>query len=258
MMTLTTKRRRRRTQVTEGSRRIAVGYIRVSTLEQAVEGLSLDAQRAELLAAAERLGLDLVAVHEDAGVSGRCVERAGLNTALQQVAAAGGVLIAKNLTRLSRRASLTHTLLDVLDATDADLVLLDEGIDTASSGVCGRLILGVLASVAQHQAEQGAATTKAVLQHLRQLGRHTGGSVPYGFRSVGGELVEDADEQAVLTRMRELRAAGLSVRKVAQALDAEGRRPRGVRSNGVSSSGRWHPTQVQRLLAAGVSGVTRG
>ena len=247
--------KRRRRTASKSEQRIAVGYLRVSTVEQAVDGESLDAQRAAIESAAAARGLRLVAVESDEGVSGRSTLRPGLHAALEAVVAGGGVLIARDLSRVSRRASLTHAVLDLLDRAHADLVLLAEGIDTASSGACGRLILGVLASVAQHQAEQTAATTKAVLQHLRQQGRRTCGTLPYGYRAEGGVLVQVPSEQMIIARMREMNRAGLGVRRIAQRLDAEGLAPRGVRSNGAPSTRRWHPTQVHRILQAAPRGT---
>jgi len=254
-MTLNTPKRRRRRTASKSEQRIAVGYLRVSTSEQAVDGESLDAQRAAIESAAAARGLQLVAIECDEGVSGRSTDRPGLDAALEAVVAGGGVLIARNLSRVSRRASLTHAVILLLDHARADLVLLDEGIDTASGGVCGRLILGVLASVAQHQAEQGAETTKAVLRHLRQQGRRTGGSVPFGYRAEGGVLVQVPSEQYIISRMREMNRAGLGVRRIAQRLDAEGLAPRGVRSNGAPKTRRWHPTQVHRILQAAPRGT---
>lgn len=246
------KRRPRRTRnaAAGGEQRVAVGYIRVSTVEQAVGGESLDAQRVAIEQAAAARGLRLVSIESDEGVSGRTVDRPGLVAALDAVVKAGGVLIARNLSRLSRRAGLTHQVLDLLDHADAGLVLLDEGIDTDAGGVCGRLILGVLAAVAQHQAEQGAETTRAVLRHLRKQGRRTGGTVPYGFKDAGGTLVEVPAEQQVIARMIALSSEGLGVRRIAQRLNDEGVSPRGVRSNGTPSGGRWHATQVHRILRA--------
>ena len=50
--------------------KIAVGYMRVSSQEQADSGLSLEEQRREIEAIAERFGFQLAAVHSDEGVSG--------------------------------------------------------------------------------------------------------------------------------------------------------------------------------------------
>src|SRR5687768_17097216 len=62
--------------MTQGSRPLAtatpqaaIGYVRVSTQEQAAHGISLDAQEARLRAYAALRGVDLVAVVIDAGVS---------------------------------------------------------------------------------------------------------------------------------------------------------------------------------------------
>jgi transcriptional regulator with XRE-family HTH domain len=53
-------------------------------------------------------------------------------------------------------------------------------------------------------------------------------------------LVEDSDEMVVVERIRELRAEGMSLRQIAEALTENGLRP--IRS------GRWHPETVKRVL----------
>ena len=63
-----------------------VGYIRVSTSEQADSGAGLEAQRAAITAEAERRGWEFVHVFEDAGASGKSMNgRAGLQEALEAV-----------------------------------------------------------------------------------------------------------------------------------------------------------------------------
>src|SRR5215467_4612695 len=63
-----------------------VGYVRVSTAEQADSGAGLEAQRAAISAEAERRGWRLVQVYEDAGASGKSLNgRPGLQEALQAV-----------------------------------------------------------------------------------------------------------------------------------------------------------------------------
>ena len=49
----------------------AIGYIRVSTAEQANEGVSLEAQRSRIAAWAEVNDYSLAAIHSDAGLSGK-------------------------------------------------------------------------------------------------------------------------------------------------------------------------------------------
>jgi hypothetical protein len=77
-----------REQVTE-----AIGYIRVSTAEQADSGLSLENQRARIEAQAVANGWRLITVYEDAGVSAKTLDRPGLQAALADLRA-GRVLLA--------------------------------------------------------------------------------------------------------------------------------------------------------------------
>ena len=226
----------------------AYGYARVSTAGQVENGVSLDAQIAAIEAEAKRRGLTLGGMFTDEGVSGRRKDRVGFAAAIDATTKSRGVLISYSLSRLSRSSVQTLQLVESLDRAGAHLVLLQENIDT--TGPCGRMVLGVLASVHQHLAEVGAETTSAVLRHVRASGRKTGGSVPFGFTAdADGNLAENPDEQRIIARMRELRGQGVSYRRIVAALDAEGLRPRGLRSNGEPSSGRWHLRQVVRLLA---------
>ena len=81
-----------------------VGYTRVSRREQAVRGISLEAQRAALETECRRRGWELVALHEDAGRSGKRLNgRPGVNAALADVRAGrADVLLVVRVDRLSR------------------------------------------------------------------------------------------------------------------------------------------------------------
>jgi DNA invertase Pin-like site-specific DNA recombinase len=59
-----------------------IAYVRVSTEEQAGSGAGLEAQRAAILAEAERRGWHIVDVIEDAGWSGKDLKRPGIAAAL--------------------------------------------------------------------------------------------------------------------------------------------------------------------------------
>lgn len=91
---------------------------------------------------------------------------------------------------------------------------------------------------------QAAADNEPSLAAIRSAARsgsggRQGGSPPFGYRVDSGQLVPDADEQAALVRISQLRSEGATLREIARALEAEGHRTK--RSN------RWHPETLRRI-----------
>src|SRR5262245_9845331 len=90
-----------------------IGYIRVSTEEQATAGVSLSAQAEKVRAYCALYDLTLLEVVEDAGASAKTLERPGLQRALSALrrGEADGVVVAK-LDRLTRSVADMATLID--------------------------------------------------------------------------------------------------------------------------------------------------
>ena len=87
------------------------------------------------------------------------------------------------------------------------------------------------------------ALTSAAMAKRRAAGFHTGGRVPLGYKvDAGGRLIPSEREQEAIKVAAELRAAGLSLRKIGAAL-AE----RGITSR---SGGTWGTQVVHRLIEA--------
>ena len=63
----------------------AIGYVRVSTEEQAREGISLDNQKTKIEAYCELNDLELVEIVEDAGKSGKDLNREGIQSLLNSI-----------------------------------------------------------------------------------------------------------------------------------------------------------------------------
>ncbi len=224
-----------------------VAYLRVSTDKQADHGVSLDAQRAKVEAYASLYDLEIVSVEVDAGVSAKTLKRPALNRTLAMLRSgdADAVLVVK-LDRLTRSVRDLGDLVDSYFASGKwALMSVSEQIDTRSAA--GRLVLNVLASVAQWERETGAERTAAAMAHMKAQHLYTGGRVPFGWALDldGVHLVADDGEQQVIAIATELREAGLSLRAVGAALADRGLLPR--------SGGRWHAKTVRSLLAAEVA-----
>lgn len=215
-----------------------IGYVRVSTQDQAEEGVSLAAQREKLQQYATLFDLELVAIVEDAGASAKSLDRDGLRQALAMLdnGQAEGLLVAK-LDRLTRSVKDLGALLDSHFRSEFSLLSVADKIDTSTAA--GRLVLNVLASVSEWEREAIGERTSVALQHKKAQGQHVG-SPGLGYDMRDGELVANDKEKTVLSRIRELRAEGLTYRAMADALTNEG--------FSTKRGGGWNPGTVQRYV----------
>src|SRR3954454_24039305 len=130
----------------------AVAYIRVSTTDQATDGVSLDAQRARIGAWCLSNGAELAEgdIHVDAGISGkRADNRPSLVAALEGVCRSGGVLVVYSLSRLARSTKDTIAIAERLDRAGADLASLSEKIDTTTAA--GKMLFRLMAVLAEFE-----------------------------------------------------------------------------------------------------------
>lgn len=233
-------------QKQQPGRRRVIGYVRVSTVEQASEGVSLAAQRTRLEAWCVMMGADLVRVEVDGGASAKTLDRPALSRALAALRAgeADALLVAK-LDRLTRSVRDLDTLLtEHFGERGADLVSVAESIDTHSAA--GRLVLNVLASVAQWEREAVGERTSAALAHLKTQGVQLGGEALGWNRSeqrdAHGRLLVVADQAELVTvaRIVKLRRAGTTLVAIAETLTSEGRPTK--------NGGRWYASTVRAVL----------
>jgi DNA invertase Pin-like site-specific DNA recombinase len=221
-----------------------IGYIRVSTTQQADDGHSLDAQRAKIEAYCDLYEIDLVDTFADEGASGKTLERDGLQAALDAVedGTADAVVVVK-LDRLTRSVADLNVLLEryFAEGKAASLVSVSEQINTDTAA--GRLVLNVLMSVSQWEREVISERTSEALQHMKAEGKRTG-SIPYGYRlgPDGVHLVEDEAEQEIVDAVVTYREGGLSYRKIAARLADRGFTNRKGR--------RFNPATIGRILKA--------
>lgn len=219
----------------------AILYTRVSTESQALEGISLEAQEAKLRAWADLNGYEDVLHFTDAGVSGSKAEnREGLRAALQSVGR-GDALIVYSLSRLARSTKDTLEISERLQKAGADLVSLSEKIDTTSAS--GKMVFRLLAVMSEFERDLVAERTKAVMGHMK-ANKQLVGAVPYGYRLAedGKTLLEDPEEQKVVSIAKDLIRSGLGLRATARELSGRGFKTRTGRD--------FDSTQVKRMVAA--------
>jgi site-specific DNA recombinase len=153
----------------------AIGYVRVSTLEQAESRLGLEAQRSAIAAWAASRGLE-VTIYEDAGITGTSMEKRPALAAALEAARDGAVLVAYSLSRFARSTRDMLVIAERLKRQGADLVSLTESIDTTTA--TGRLVFTLLSALSQFERDLTAERTKAALAALKargvRLGRRPG------------------------------------------------------------------------------------
>ena len=132
----------------------AVGYVRVSTDQQAQEGVSMDAQQVRIRAHCISQEIDLGDIVIDDGYSAKSPARPGIKRALDmRTAKKVDAIVVVKLDRLTRSVKDLGTLLDSYfrDGLPWSLLSVSDSIDTRSAG--GKLLLNVLMSVAQWERE---------------------------------------------------------------------------------------------------------
>jgi len=195
----------------------AIGYIRVSTERQANEGVSLEAQKAKIEAWASLNDYELVAIYEDAGISGSGMQkRDGVQQALKATKK-GMALVVYSLSRLSRSIKDTITISEQLQKSGADLVSVTEKIDT--TGAAGEMIFNMLAVMAQFERKQTAERTSNSLQHKKRTSQKYTNLTPYGFMEVNGRLEQVASEATVVAEIVKARKSGQTLTSIADSLN---------------------------------------
>ncbi len=200
-----------------------IGYIRVSTTDQAESGLGLEDQDRKIRALAELEGGELLDVIRDEGASAKSLDRPGVARLLELVRRGDvdAVLIAK-LDRLTRSVKDLCDLVDLCRQKDIALVSAAESLNTSTAA--GRMVVNMLGVIGQWEREVTAERTSAALQVKAQRGERVSRWARYGWRvgADGVNLEPVEDEQATIATAVELRGSGLSLRQVSAELEGRG------------------------------------
>jgi site-specific DNA recombinase len=216
----------------------AIGYIRVSTEQQANEGVSLDAQRAKIEAWCTHNGYELAQVYVDAGISGKSMDkRPGLQDALKSLKK-GMALVSYSLSRLARSTKDAISIGETVAKRKADMVSLSEQIDTTTAA--GRMMFQMLAVLAEFERNLTAERTTSALQHKKATGQKYTNITPYGFEAIEGRLVQVQQEAEIVAEIQAARSSGNTLQFIADSLNT-----RGIPTK---TGKQWAPATIHLLL----------
>ncbi len=204
----------------------AVGYVRVSTEDQADSGAGLEAQRAAIHEQCRRRSWDLVAMHSDTASARSLAARPGLTKALADVdGGTAGALVVAKLDRLSRSLLDFAALMERSRKKGWALVALDLGVDTTTPS--GEMMANVLAVFAQFERRLIGQRTREALAVKRAQGTR-----------LGRPPLLPKDTVALIRRRR---SRGQPFAAIATALNGEGRPT-------AHGGRRWYVSTVQAVL----------
>jgi DNA invertase Pin-like site-specific DNA recombinase len=209
-----------------------LSYLRVSTARQGESGLGLEAQRKAVADFINGNRCRVIAEYVEVE-SGRRNDRPQLLAALTHCRDAGAVLVVAKLDRLSRNATFLLTLRD----SHVEFVAAD-------MPDANRLTVGIMALVAEDEADRISQRTKAALAAAKERGIKLGGMRHrQQLRNSVARRRQLADQHAAQVRpiISEIQRAGLTTyEQIANALSA-----RGIKT---ARGGRWHAATVRAIM----------
>jgi site-specific DNA recombinase len=205
----------------------AIGYVRVSTEEQAREGISLVNQKVKIHAYCELHNFELETIIEDAGKSGKDINREGIQELIQKVKdrRIGAVLVYK-LDRLSRKVIDTLNMIELMKKNHVEFHSIIDSIDTKTA--MGKFFINIMASLAQMERDLISERTKDALQ-MKIIKNERAGQIPYGWVLAEDDitLVMNDDEQKAIRLIKELHGEGYNYSAICRELTKQGHQPLG-------------------------------
>jgi DNA invertase Pin-like site-specific DNA recombinase len=196
-----------------------VGYVRVSTEDQKINGVSLEMQITKIKQYAILNDIDLVGIYGDPGISAKAIDTRPGAVAVIDMARRkriDGVIIYK-LDRMFRNTIEALQTADMMNKYHVGLHSITEKLDTQSA--IGEFFFTLMASLAQMERKLIGERTSSALWHKAQNGERVSRYAPMGSTfDRKGRVVEDPQEMEAIHLMRELRDAGHSYRQISDTL----------------------------------------
>lgn len=176
-------------------------YVRVSGQEQAIKGLSLDAQQEDLEEYARSQGWVIAGVYVDAAKTARkrLYKRTNFLQMLEDVKHDKiDLILFTRLDRWFRSVADYYKVMEVLEAHNCGWKTTQEQYDTSTAG--GRLYITLRLAIAQNEADLCCERIGAVFDNKVKHGTVVSGSCPFGYRVNSEKRLEIVPEQAAIVQ----------------------------------------------------------
>lgn len=199
----------------------AVGYVRVSTEDQAREGYSLDAQEASIRDYCKARGWPLVRVYRDGGKSAYQSVKRPAYEALMAARDSWDVLVVWKLNRFHRRLRPLLADADTMKKEGRQFVAITDAIDT--TGAMGTFVFQLLGALAELESGQTSERVGFALDAKFATDESAWFSrPPFGYRMENGKLVVVPEEAQIVRGIFAAIVAGHTTREIVQELKASG------------------------------------
>ncbi|MCL4179046.1 MAG: recombinase family protein [Verrucomicrobia bacterium] len=216
----------------------AFTYLRVSGKGQ-IDGDGFKRQQDTIARYAKANRIEIIREFRDEGVSGtaEALDRPGLTDLFVAIKANGvRLVLVENATRVARDLMVSEIILAEFRNLDVKVVSADGGVDLTlgNDDPTGKLVRQILSAVSEWEKCLIVQKLRASRLRIRRTKGRCEGRKPYGTT---------AEEKAVIEKIVAWRKDRKSYAEIASDLNAEGIPTR------MGSETKWHPTQVQRVVA---------
>lgn len=217
------------------------GYIRVSTKEQAEDGLSLENQRKQITEYAAKEGYTIAEIFADKGKSARTTDKREELHKVLNIMERGDTLIVYALSRLARHVGDYSNICRDLEKRKCFIIIIKEKLENITA--TGKFHSNITASVAQFESDLTSERVKECMKLKKEKGEFMG-RISYGWKlseGKGSDLIENEEEQAIIKKIKTMKRERVKIKDIIKYLEENNVKP-------PHKSKKWYPNTIQRIV----------